>query len=101
MHGPLVQGYALDALEASEADPPSIEDARGFAALVTGTHPSERDAIGLGRDLRFATDGVAGSGLVAKDELIQLTAFPEGGSSAPGSTGSRRARIMRPSQRRV
>jgi hypothetical protein len=78
LHGPLVQGYALDALEATESGPPSIEDARGFVSLVTGTQPNERDAIGLGRELRFASDGVAGSGLVHEDELVQLTAFREG-----------------------
>src|SRR5580704_846361 len=30
LHGPLVQGYALDALEALAAPPPSIDDARDF-----------------------------------------------------------------------
>jgi hypothetical protein len=77
LHGPLAQGYALDALESPDAEPPSIEEATGFVALVSGTQPGERDGIGLGRELRFAADGVAGSGLVASDELVQLTAFPE------------------------
>jgi hypothetical protein len=36
LHGPLVQGYALDALEASDAAPPSIEDARDFIELCSG-----------------------------------------------------------------
>jgi hypothetical protein len=78
LHGPLVQGYALDAIESEETEPPSIEDARGFLSLVVGTAPSEREALGLGRELRFASDGVAGSGLVHEAELVQLTAFPEG-----------------------
>jgi ARG/rhodanese/phosphatase superfamily protein len=77
MHGPLIQGYALDALESDEADPPSIESARGFVSLVIGSEPSERDGIGLGRELRFASDGIAGSGLVHETELVHLTAFPE------------------------
>jgi hypothetical protein len=78
LHGPLVQGYALDALESDETDPPSIEDAHGFVSFVTGTEPRRRKAIGLGRELRFEADGVAGSGLIHEDELVQLTAFPEG-----------------------
>jgi hypothetical protein len=87
LHGPLLQGYALDAVDslktgdAPHAEPPSIEDARGFIRLATGTQLSQRGSIGIGLDLRFASDGVAGSGLVADDELIQLTAFPEGARS--------------------
>jgi hypothetical protein len=96
LHGPLVQGYALDALETSEADPPSLDEARGFLALVTGSQPSERDGMGLGRELRFCADGVAGVGLVAGEELIQLTAFPE--ESGPAT--ARGGRIRRPSRRR-
>jgi hypothetical protein len=69
---------------------------------------TEHDGIGLGRDVRFAAAGaadvadvaaVSGVGLVAGDELVQLTAFasdaPGGGEPRP-----RRARIRRPSQRR-
>jgi len=96
LHGPLVQGYALDALEANEADPPALEDARGFVDLVTGSQPNERDGIGLGRDLRFCADGVAGSGLAVGAELVQLTAFPE----ESGPAAARRGRIRRPSSRR-
>src|SRR2546425_10749468 len=60
LHGPLVQGYALDALDAlesDEAEPPSIEEAHGFLSLVTGTEPSKRKALGLGSEVRFAADG--------------------------------------------
>jgi hypothetical protein len=96
LYTPLVQGYALDALEADEANPPSVEDARGFVALVLGTEPSERDSIGLGRDLRFAADGVAGSGLVVGEELTQVSAFPED----PGTATSRGAQVRRSSRRR-
>ena len=97
LHRPLVQGYALDALEAPDADPPSIEDARGFVSLVTGTESTEHNPIGMGRDLRFASDGVAGSGLAHEAELLQLTAFPEGDHDTPPQG---RGRIRRPSRRR-
>ena len=45
LHGPLVQGYALDALEHEAADAPGApepETARGFALLVTDCSPDQR-----------------------------------------------------------
>ncbi len=102
LHRPLVQGYALDALEAADAPAPSVDEARGFVSLVTGVEAGERDGIGLGRELRFAADGVAGSGLVNADELIQLTAFPEDASSPTSRSATvETGRIHRPSRRRA
>jgi hypothetical protein len=101
LHRPLVQGYALDALEADETEGLAIDEARGFVSLVSGVSVSERDGIGLGRELRFAADGVAGSGLVTGNELIQLTAFPESGDSVSDGPSPRGGRIRRPSSRRI
>ncbi len=100
LHRPLVQGYALDALEAGDTKVPSIEDARGFLLLVSGVNVSERDGIGLGRELRFAADGVAGSGLVTGDELIQLTAYPESEDPVSDQPRISGGHIRRPSTRR-
>jgi hypothetical protein len=124
LHGPLLQGYALDALEVldtrraqmelkaqGETDgpdatddfppAPAVEDARGFASLVEGAHPLRHPSIGRGEDLRFAEDGVAGSGLADEDELVALSAFPGDGSDPAGpSLSSRRRRVARPSTRR-
>jgi hypothetical protein len=98
LHRPLVQGYALDALEHVEAETvppaPSVEDAYGFVAAVCGMTVTTHKAVGLGRDLRFATEGIGGSALVHQDELIQLTAFPEDGRSDVTA-----GRIRRPSRR--
>jgi hypothetical protein len=99
LHGPLVQGYALDALEAATdgAPPaaPSLDRARAFVDELAATRVTRHDGIGLGRDARFTRAGVSGAGLVAGDELVQLTAFAdEPGGPAP------RARIRRPSRRR-
>jgi hypothetical protein len=103
LHGPLVQGYALDALELSDAaaPAPSLEDAQAFVDRVASARVNQRDAIGIGRDARFAAAGVTGAGLVAGDELVQLTAFAADGPDCgePGPT-LRRARIRRPSRRR-
>jgi hypothetical protein len=71
--------------------------AEAFLRRVLEAPVTQRDGIGLGRDLRFAERGVAGAGLVAGDELIQLTAFPD----EPGERDEpARARIRRPSRRR-
>jgi hypothetical protein len=97
LHAPLVQGYALDALEAGEASSTSAgEVADAFLRRVLEARVSEHDGIGLGRDLRFAHAGVAGAGLVAGNELVQLTAFHDitHGDAQGG-------RIRRPSRRRA
>jgi hypothetical protein len=99
LHGPLVRGYALDALEA-EADgapptPPSLDEARAFVERLAATRVTQHDGIGLGRDARFARPGLSGAGLVAGDELVQLTAF-----AGTDETRSPGPRIRRPSRRR-
>jgi hypothetical protein len=102
LHGPLVQGYALDALEAPAAAAPSIDEARGLLAVLADAPTAQREAIGLGRDVRFDLPGIGGTGLVVDDELIQLSAFIEPGPDA-GPTASQSAlagRIRRPSRRR-
>ena len=91
LHGPLLHGYALDALEASEGAPPRTDEVEAFVASVLTARVSQRDGIGLGRDVRFAN----GAALVAGDELIQLTAF-----GADDDQPARSARIRRPSRRR-
>jgi hypothetical protein len=108
LHAPLVQGYALDALEhgaaAADGAPrarPGTQTAAAFLRHVLRARITEHDGIGLGRDIRFAQTRVAGAGLVVGDELVQLTAFPEDatGPTAGGDTPA--ARIRRPSRRRA
>jgi hypothetical protein len=96
VHAPLVQGYALDALEAPDgaAAPPTLAAASAFVDRLAETRVSQHDGIGLGRDARFSREDVTGAGLVAGDELVQLTAF------AGGEPQVARARIRRPSRRR-
>jgi hypothetical protein len=92
-----VQGYALDALEEQEGSVPSDAEAAGWLASLADVGVSERDGVGLGREVRFEQDRRAGSGLVAGDELVQLSVFAED-HDAPGEPS---ARIRRPSRRRV
>ena len=105
LHGPLIHGYALDALEfdAPLAMPmPSIDDAEAFLERIVTACVSERDGIGLGRDVRFSEAGLGGAGLVAADELVQLTAFADDRDEGPStSAAEERTRIRRPSHRRA
>jgi hypothetical protein len=104
LHGPLVQGYALDALEreGDTAVVPGPETASGFA-LLTGdcALARRRPSIGLGENAWFTANGVTGSALVHDGELIQLTAFPgdEPEQANPGRPIGA-GRIRRPSRRR-
>ena len=102
LHAPLVQGYALDALEARADTPaaPGTEAAERFLRRILDARITEHDGIGLGRDLRFAAEGVAGAGMVAGDELLQLTAFPDAEAEAAAEE-TPRGRIRRPSRRRA
>jgi len=98
LHAPLIQGYALDAIECGVDAPPAAPAvAEAFLRRVLQARVSQHDGIGLGRDVRFAEQGVAGAGLIAGHELIQLTAFPDD-PATPGQAA--RAHIRRPSQRR-
>jgi hypothetical protein len=97
IHGPLVQGYALDALDAPDAAPPAIDDARDFLELLLATPCTPGRAVGLGEGLRFAFGGLAGTGLICEGELVTLTAFAdEPGHKGPAVAG----RVHRPSRRR-
>jgi ARG and Rhodanese-Phosphatase-superfamily-associated Protein domain len=108
LHGPLVQGYGLDALEAEttdEVEPPAQETARGFTLLVADCEPAHRKpGVGVGEELRFAANGIAGTALVHDGELIHLTAFPEDGADPdepnPSRAALRAGRVRRPSRRR-
>jgi len=93
LHGPLVQGYALDALEADEAPAPSVDEVQAWLDRVLGSPVSESDGIGLGRDVRFSGDVATGAGLVSGTELVQLTAFGRRRTEVETS-------IRRPSRRR-
>jgi hypothetical protein len=97
LHGPLVQGYALDALEAETAPAPSIDDARDFVELLLQAPFTTSPSVGLGEGLSFAFGGLAGSGLICDGELVTVTAFPQNAHEHrhPGA-----GHVARPSRRR-
>jgi hypothetical protein len=97
LHGPLVQGYALDAIGVPDASPPATADARDFIELLMTAPCGTGPAVGLGEGLQFSFGGLSGTGLLCDSELVTLTAFAdEPGSNSPATAG----RIRRPSRRR-
>jgi hypothetical protein len=96
---PLVQGYALDALESPPADPPTLDAARAMLELMLACRVTDYDGIGLGRDARVADNGVTGAGVVVTDELVQLSVFVDDEHAETSVT--RGGRIRRPSRRRA
>lgn len=101
LHAPLVQGYALDALEhQDEGASVSRGEAEGFLTLALENGASTHPSVGLGQDVRFAGNGSEGSGLAIEDELVQLSAFSTDGSAPEGSQRQRASRVRRPSERR-
>ena len=89
LHGPLVAGYALDAIGRASGGPaPAVGDAEALVATIAQEPVSSARATGLGETIAFAS----GTGLVCDGELIQLSAFIEEPRQA--------RRIRRPSQRR-
>ena len=96
LHGPLVEGYALDAIEHVTDErppaPPSIADVDAFIASVLGAPRRRRPAVGLGEDVRFASRAASGAALEVDGTLVALTAFPGEQAKAQMSRPSRRSR---------
>jgi hypothetical protein len=90
LQGPLLQGYALDALDAPTRVPAVPLAPEAFVAAIRGAAVIAHAGLGLGRVARFSSPPVAGTALLADDEVVQLTAFAE----------EHAGRIRRPSQRR-
>ncbi len=101
LHGPLVQGYALDALDHDALAPTDrtvdLAAARlAVEAVLRAPRVPAGTTVGLGRRGAVRTAALEGAALEHDGELIQLSAFPTG----PGRTSPvTRARIRRPSSR--
>ena len=97
LFGPLVQGYALDALAQAgrgRASAPSARDAMAFLGDALDAQATTGATAGLGESVRFDTGRTAGTGLVVDGELVQVSVYDT--RTTPG----RAAGIRRPSQRR-
>jgi hypothetical protein len=87
----LLEGYLLDALEL--LDGKTSGDPEGFVSMLAEAPRSRGPSAGLGEDVRLRGDGIVGSGLELRGELVQLCAFSTEDAGA-------RTRVARPSQRR-
>lgn len=87
LHGPLLSGYALDAIGRATGPVPSVQDASALLETIAAEPVTAVPTAGLGEAVTFAS----GAGLVHDGELIQLSAFIE--------EPRRARRIRRPSQR--
>jgi hypothetical protein len=73
----LVRSFAIDAIESTRADAPEAkpEAATQFLDRIAAAPLDCYAGVGLGTDMRFGTERVAGGGLVHEDRLIHLAAF--------------------------
>ncbi len=99
LHAPLVEGYALDALEAKDVDTPALGEAEGVVSLICGAEIEDHAIVGLGRMLVIGSDGIGAAGLSVERELVQLTAFPGDEFGADRVRTVRGGSISRPSPR--
>ena len=89
----LLDGYLLDALERLDGRPASAERIRRFVTSVEAAPTRRSPSAGVGDDVRLARNGVVGSGLVLREELLQASAFTT-------DRNGPRTRVARPSRRR-
>ncbi len=100
LHGPLVRGYALDALDNAGADAPSLEAAEEFLADALDGTVHQEDRLGLGEQIQCVGTSTGGTGVAWGGELIAASVFSEQrpGPGGPGQAQS--ARFVRPPSRR-
>jgi hypothetical protein len=80
----LLAGYMLDALERLDQEPASTEHLAGFLEAVAAAPQTQSPSPGTGEDLRLASHGVVGSGLLVDTELVQLCAYTPTTASRAG-----------------
>jgi hypothetical protein len=85
----LVQGYAIDALQAGEAVA-AVADAEGFVRRVLDADITSEPAVGLGRERGIAGAGIAGHALEWERAVVHLAAFASADNRGP----DRRARTI-------
>ena len=74
----LVLSHALDAVDRSQPASSTITDrvAEEFLGTVSISEVSTHPAVGLGTDIRFQSQFVAGGALTLDDRVVHLCAFP-------------------------
>ena len=96
----LVRSYALDALDAPSQAISAVnrEALRRFVAQIGEAQHFSREALGLGKDVRFNGDEISGAALWAHERYVHICAFAGNSETSRASFSSR---ISRPSHRRM
>jgi ARG and Rhodanese-Phosphatase-superfamily-associated Protein domain len=96
--GKLVESYALDAVDWSEAgknDNPSGADVRTFLQDAVTAPVESHSSVGLGTDCRMGAERLAGFALVHEEQVLHLSVFARGNGSDKARHGSRMQRFSR------
>ncbi len=92
----LVRSFAVEAIDSS--DPRSEyalpEDVTAFLAGIGEAPASVFPSVGLGEDVRIASDGMTAAGLLHDDQLLHLCAFPRGGTTHQTRRWARPVRLF-------
>jgi hypothetical protein len=92
----LIRSYALDALDPEpEKSGEAILDGSKLLALVSAAPTSSAAAIGLGKDIRIAGNGLSGGALWAEGRYVHVCAFAEGSSTVASPIKTRMSRPTR------
>jgi hypothetical protein len=71
----LISSYAIEAIRSKEKGKVDLDAAKEFFKHILDTDMNIFSPPGLGKDVRFQSDIVVGSGLVVEDEVLHLYAF--------------------------
>jgi len=94
LYAKLIRSYALDALDDSEMmqEKSESEAFKGMVRDLSGARCLAQPAVGLGTDVRFATDVFAGAALWAVKRYVHICGFSNGCGL---SSGGHRSRVVR------
>jgi hypothetical protein len=94
----LLESYAIDAVDAAQLDASDesgahrFESPQAFLDALADAPARAGASLGMGADLRVASEWVEGCALVAEGALVHLTAFPQVATGAPTAGGVTRGR---------
>ncbi|HKY91607.1 MAG TPA: DUF6569 family protein [Nevskiaceae bacterium] len=73
----LVESFALDAIDVDARDPRPVtrQEVAAFLERVCAVPPQSVKAVGLGHDLRLASESLVGGGLEVDAKLVHFSAF--------------------------
>lgn len=89
----LIRSYALDTLDSVQAEPANVKRVPEFLKRVAFAQSFAESAVGIGKDVRLTTAGIAGAALWVEKRYVHLCAF------TTDINQGFKSRISRPSRR--